>query len=390
MFLKILKMILYFFIIFAKPVYADDFDSTKDVVSNQYYNTIAFTTDGYPTIQNILYEKSDFVSENTNSVISSGIGSLTDFGYTRRIPSVADHVNAPPGTQVDIVYLYRNGTSHNVNISKIDLVLSRNDKNMGDLAQILDISRIKEGSLLYLYSGLNITKSGLYKEYPGIGEIQNSDQGGQILESVRVKNPLSIDDVKAVKNSSGDVDVEIYIQNNSNEYLNNLKFTYGSHEEIFNLPAYEEHIVKFTIQNPSDDLGTFSIYNPNTKEICAINGSAYYNYFSTDAISVFSYRGEDIVPGATVQPIQESFCIKRIPYTMISNQIVLSKTIEEGDILGISDEKILPKTGKFNWIFVILLVVDGLLWYSVYILRRNYESKNINTRICTKSSKNAR
>jgi hypothetical protein len=57
---------------------------------------------------------------------------------------------------------------------------------------------------------------------------------------------------------------------------------------------------------------------------------------------------------------------------------------EMQEVLGISD-KVLPKTGKRAYGLVVLLVVDVLLWYSVYILRRNYESKNTNSRVRTKS-----
>jgi len=56
---------------------------------------------------------------------------------------------------------------------------------------------------------------------------------------------------------------------------------------------------------------------------------------------------------------------------------------ETGDILGTSD-MVLPKTGRGVWSLVGLLVVDVLLWYSVYILRRNYEGKNTNSRVRTK------
>jgi len=396
MLLKILKMILYFFVIFAKPVYADNFDSTVDTSSNQYFQTIAFTTLGYPSIKDILYQKADFVAEGTASTLSNNIGGFTDFDYTRRIPMVADYVNVPPGTLIDVVYLYKNSTGHSVDISKVVWVLSRNNKTNGDLTELLNVSGYSEGNLNYKYSGQNLTKSGIYKEYTGKGMIPNGGSGAYILESVTVKNPLNIDSVKAVANTEGGVDFEIYVQNNSNEYLNNLKLTYSGHEETFNLGAGEEHLVTFSTLSVPSVLGTFSIYNPNIKQVCAVYGSPYYTYNLTDAIPVLSYRGTNVVPGAMVQPIRDSFCIKRIPYTMISEPMVLSvveekpETVEE--VLGITDnliesnnENILPKTGSMDWTLVGLLVVDGLLWYSVYILRRNHESKNTNSGICTKS-----
>jgi len=382
-------MIVYFFIIFAKPVYADSYDTSKDASNNQYYQAVAFTTNGYPEVKDILYEKNIFMGEDTSTILNSTLDTYTDFDNTRRIPNVADHIDAPPGTQVDIVYLYKNSTGHDLNIDKIGLILSRNIKENGDLTQILEISETKEGNLFYKYSGQNLLKSGIYKEYPGKGIIFANEQGADILEKVNIKNPLSVEQVSLTKDLKGDILAKIFVQNTSNEYLNNLQFKYGTFEKTFNLPAYQEEIVEFTIENPQEELASFSIYNPNIKEVCAVYGNEYYNYLGTDAISVFSYREENIVPGALVQPARESMCIKRIPYTMISEPLAFVEEDSEPEVLGVSEGiKILPKTSKVDWIFVGLLVVDGLLWYSFGILRRKYESKNINTRVRAKSSKN--
>ena len=393
-------MILYFFVIFAKPVYADNFDNSIDTSSNQYFQTIALGVSDYPDIPNITYERSDFFAEKTESILNSDIGAFTDFDFTRRIPMVAEHIDAPPGTQVDIVYLYKNSTGHDVNISEIDWVLSRNIVEHGNITGVLDIPEYFEGDFVYKYSNQNLTKSGIYRKYDGMGLIPEGSSGAYVLESLSVGNPLNIDNVNVIKNGDGGVNFEIYVQNNRMEYMNNIKFTYGSYEEVFNIPALQEHIVRFSISNIPLELGTFNIYNPNIKQICSVYGSPYYSYTQTGAIPVFAHRGENIVPGAVVQPERESFCIKRIPYTMTSEPMVLSQMEEiqrediaseneeeqeeTKDVLGISD-KVLPKTGKRAYGLAALLVVDVLLWYSVYILRRNYEGKNTNSRIRTKS-----
>lgn len=398
MFRKILKMILYFFIIFATPAYADNFDGNGDASGNQYFQTIAFGVNGYPEIENIRYNKADFLAENTESILNSNLESLTDFDNTRRIPMVVDHIDAPPGTQVDVVYLYRNSTGHSVNISKIDWVLSRNIKENGDLSQILDIPEFVDGNLGFKYSAQNLIKAGIYREYTGPGNITNGGSGAYSLDSVSIKNPLGIDDIQAVPNEMGGGDFKIYIQNTSNEYLNNLKITYGLFEETFNLSANQEYIVAFSIPEIPEELGRFEIYNPNVKQVCAIYGSPYYTYTSTDAIPVYAYRDDGgIVPGASVQPARESFCIKRIPYTMISEPMSVTeieqientdtRVVEEeeaGKVLGTFD-MVLPKTGRGVWHLLGLLVVDVLLWYSWYILRRKYEGQNTNSRVRTKS-----
>ena len=149
---KILKMISYFFIIFATPVYADSFDVSKDTNANQYYQAVALGTDGYPEIEDVQYLRSDFMGGNTSRILSTGISGYTDFEYTRRIPMVADQVYGPPGTIVDLVYLFKNNTGHTLDISKVNLVLSRNNKQLGDLSEVLNISDPQEGDLFYKYS----------------------------------------------------------------------------------------------------------------------------------------------------------------------------------------------------------------------------------------------
>lgn len=390
---KILKMILYFFIIFATPVYADSFDVSKDSNGNLYYQTVALGTEGYPEIENVQYARSDFLAESTSGILSTGISGYTDFDFTRRVPMVADRVYGPPGTVVDLVYLFRNDTGHDVSISKVNLILSRNNPEQGNLTDVLNISDVNTKDILYKYSNQNMVKSGISKEYIGIGEVQNGVEGGYILESVSIKNPLEVGEAEYIKNDDGSVDIHVYIRNTSKEYLNNLVFKYLSHEEKFNLGVGDEYIVKFSLSNMPEALESFSIYNPNVKEVCAVYGNPYYTYNDTNAISIFAYRGDGVVPGAFVQPARESFCVKRIAYTMSYDNWTeeFVETKNEGSVLGITDEnteekKVLPKTGKVTWTIVILLVVDAVLWYSWSI----YESKNTNSRLRTKSSKNAK
>lgn len=388
---KILKMILYFFIIFATPVYSDNFDVSKDASANQYYQAVAFGTEGYPEIEDVQYVHSDFLGESTSGILSTGISGYTDFDFTRRISNVADRVYGPPGTVVDLIYLFRNNTGHDVNISRVNLVLSRNNSELGSLTDVLNISDVNTKDILYKYSNQNMAKSGISKEYIGVGETQNSVEGGYILESVSIKNPIEIGEAEYIKNDDGSADIHVYIRNVSKEYLNNLVFKYLSHEETFNLGAGDEHVVSFSLSSTPEILEKFSIYNPNVKEFCAVYGSPYYKYNDTNAISVFAYRGDFVVPGAFVQPARESFCVKRVAYTMLYGdwtEEFVEKDMAES-VLGITDEeeevKVLPKTGKVAWVIVILLVVDAVLWYSWNI----YESKNKNSRLRTKGSKNA-
>lgn len=390
---KVLKMILYFFIIFATPVYADSFDVSKDSSGNLYYQAVAFGTEGYPEIEDVQYIRSDFMAESTSGILSTGISGYTDFDFTRRIPNVADRAYGPPGTLVDLIYLFRNNTGHDANIPKVSLVLSRNNPGLGNLTDVLNVSDFNTTDILYKYSNQNMIKSGISKEYIGVGEVPNGVEGGYILESVSIKDPLIVEEAEYIKNEDDSVDIHVYIRNTSNEYLNSLVFKYASHEEKFDLGAGDEHIVKFSLASMPEVLESFSIYNPNIKEVCAVYGNPYYTYNDTNAISILAYREDGVVPGAFVQPARESFCIKRIAYTMSYNIWTeeFSEMENEESVLGLTDEnteekKVLPKTGKVTWVIVILLVVDAVLWYSWYI----YDSKNTNSGLRTKGSKNAK
>ena len=400
MFVKILKMILYFFIIFAKPVYAEDFTVTHDSVDNKYLQTIAFTTQGYPQIENITYANSDFTAEDTNSLLhSQNVDAYMELSFPRRIYSVADKVYGPPGTQVDIDYIFSNAEDHPVYISKVYIPLSRNILANGDITKLLFVNDYTERNLSYTFSSLNLLRTGKYKEYSLERNFAPGEKGSFRLASFKIKNPINIDDIETKATGDGKVELKIYLQNNSDEYLNNLKLTYEENEEVFDLKALQEKLITFSL-NTSESGGKIAISNPNVKEECTTMGSKYYTSTQSDAVPILAERDGVIIPGLSVQPAQESFCIKRTPYTMYSNVIdfkevdAATKTTEEdnsGEVLGIEDSiKTLPKTGKYPWGLTALLVVDVVLWYSFIILRRNYESKNINTRVCTKSSKNAR
>ncbi len=364
-------------------------DSTPEL-----YHTVALGVEGYPDIQDISYKRSEFLGEDTNMLLASPIEYFVDFDIMRRIPMVADRVYAPPGTIIDLIYIY---SGQNVDISNIYFNLSRNAKENGNISEVLNVSDLVEGDIRYMYGGLNLMRSGIYKEYT-ISLTNSSD--AFVLDKLEIKNPISVESVDIFENDEGGLDFNIYIQNNSNEYLNNIVFKYLEHEEIFDLPAIQEHIVSFSLLNLSGELGSFSIYNPNVKEVCVVLGNGYYNTNESNAVSVLAQNHGVIVPGAYVQPRVESTCVKRIPYTMTYSELAISSNIleivdeksvmedaESGDVLGTIDTSqiVLPKTAKYSYLTICLLVVDVLLWYSWSI----YESKYDNSRLCTKSGKNA-
>ena len=364
--------------------------------SGELYHTVALGTEGYPEIEGISYKSSDFLGEDTNMLLTSPIGYFVDFDIMRRIPMVADRVYAPPGTIVDLIYIY---SGQGVNISDIYFNLSKNIKEQGNLVEVLNIQDTSEGNIQYQYGGLNLTRSGIYKEY-AINLTNASD--AFVLDKLEVKNPLSVESVDIFENEEGGLDFKIYIQNNSGEYLNNIVFKYLEHEETFSIPALQEHVVSFSLIYPSEELGSFSIYNPNVKEECAVLGTGYYNINESNAVSVLAKNNGEIIPGAYIQPSVESICVRRIPYTMTYSELNISPSVpideevnverganvEEasGEVLGITDtsQRVLPNTRKYSYLPICLLVVDVLLWYSWSI----YESKYNNSRLCAKGSQN--
>jgi hypothetical protein len=390
-------MVLYFFIIFAKPVYADNFNTQHDNMDNQYYQTIAMGISNYPSLEQILYNKNDVIGENTNNIVSlSKIEDLTVSSSTRTSGKM-DAISAPPGTEVDFVYLYHNKTGQDVNISSISLLLSQNEKTSGNLTNILRLPDTLEGSFSYRFAAKDLTRKGIYKTYLGRGLVSNFAEDEYILDRANINNPLLISNTNSKYNSNGELEVNITVKNESNENLLNLKLSYLGKEKVFNLAGNSEYSTSFTLQTIPPELGNISLYNPNIKEECASNTIGNWDYFNSEKNILFASRDGYNISGLLLDANTKDFCVKRIAYTMFSDIIQApdKSNNDQEEVKGISDIDItknlteLPKTGQNGNIIIPLLVGGVLLCYSICILRRNYESKTANTRVCTKSRENA-
>ncbi|MHC1716996.1 MAG: hypothetical protein AB9915_03905 [Candidatus Dojkabacteria bacterium] len=402
------------------PIHADDFSNNGDSVNNSYFQTVAFTVESFPPIcteeQCIDYNESLVQGEDTSNVLSNmPLSSIADFGYMRRIPMVADRVKGPPGTIIDILYYYLNNTGHSINISKIIIPYSKNEYTLGNIPNLVNFANDQpiHGSVDVLFNNHTLRREGYLKEYVGMGILNNGVSGAEEIDEMYISNPIKID-TWSVEESNGVLTIKVWIQNNSEEYLNNMTFEHMGYTENFDIQAHNEKLLQYTLENVYHgeeflDLGYFQINNPNTKTECVVQGANYYNWLQSGAVTVLAYREDGgWVNGAYVQPSQESFCVERIPYKMNSETVYYEKKEEENmidtqkveedvkselssdTVLGVSDSlKILPQTAKSNsWIFL-FLVVDAYLWYSFLTTRRKYESKNNNTRVCTKDSKNS-
>lgn len=354
------------------PIHADDFNAGGDGVFNEYYQTIGLTVQSFPDnseeVNSISYDLSKTGGVLTELSQGKNIQNLTALGYMRKIPDILDEVKGPPETKVDILYYFFNDAKHTVNISKLAIPFSRSVPDMGDLTNILEFQNDEPSfkSIDVLFNGYNLRKEGKLKEYLRSDEVENGLKGSFVIDSVEISNPISIESIELEKNEEM-IDVKILLKNNSSEKLNNILFVHDTYSLQFDSLSFEERTIEYSLDN-TDDLGYFKITNPNTKTECSVYGSNFYNWLQPNAVTVLAYREDGgWVNGAHVQPVQESFCITRIPYSMTSSLLVyenipdddniVKENIDIGkenldmeEVLGIQhdDEEllILPKTAK--------------------------------------------
>lgn len=383
------------------PVSADGFSERGDNSQNNFYHTITYTIDkeslplSSEEEDSIQYMDLDVVGENSKNFISN-IYSLTKPYHMIRLNSKAINVAVPPLSKIDIIYHYLNNSGHTINVSKIKTVYSR------ELSEDSGVSFIK--------NDLRLTRNGHFIEYAGMGEVKSGESGVKFLDTVKIDNPLSILEIKTSKGEGDIVNLMIRIRNSSGEELKNLQFFHREYITKFDLSAYREYELNYSLKYPevsdnSVDLGYFTLFNPNTFKRCAVFGTALNEWFNVESVSVFSYREDGgWAHGSYLQPDEEGFCIERVPYSMTSKRIFYEKGTgafqnevkEGGDVSvlgvasGLGENFILPKTGVFNpfigFCGVMLLVVDIFLWYSVLERKRN-EKKYIFAKLCTKSWK---
>ena len=382
--------VLLLFLFTPLNVLADDFNIQGDSSSNWFFQATAFTVEEFPNQEVILYEETEILGDNTSSVLNGkDIFSLTNMGYTRRIPGIADKVYGPPGTRVDVLYFYQNNTGHSVDIKVIAVPLSRSIIPNGDLTKIINANGVVQENTGFLFSGNNLTRGGKYKHYDGMGSVADGAGGRFLLDSWYIQSPLEVE-LLEVEKDSDIVNLKVRIKNLSeDEYLTNLKIQHKTYEEIFTLLPQEEKYIEYSLKNEGDTLEPFTVSNPNVKERCSVLGGNYYQWTYTDSISVFAKRENDKwVGGGYVQPAVESLCIKRIGYVLKSEEIILASE----DVLSVTDSvKKLPQTNKYPaLLFASLVVLDLFLWYAFLRRKQKYENKNNNTGLCTKSRKNAR
>jgi len=383
-------LVLFLFLFNPLVVFADDFNIQGDASPNLFFQATAFTIEEFPKQEFISYDEAQILGDKTTSILNEeDIFSLTNMGYTRRIPGIADKVYGPPGTRVDVLYFYQNNTGHTVDIKDIAIPLSRSVISNGDLSKIVNVNEAVYENINFLFSGSNLARGAKYKYYDGMGSLADGAGGSFLLDSWYIENPLRVELLEVGKNSDR-VNIEVRIKNVSNdEYLTNLKFEHKTYKESFTLLPQEEKYLEYSLEYDGDTLEPFVVSNPNVKERCSVLGGNYYEWTYTDSISVFAKRENDKwVGGGYLQPAIESLCIKRIGYQLKSEWIHLASE----DVLSVTDSiKRLPQTNRYpSLLLPSFVVLDLFLWYAFLRRKQKDENKNNNTGLCSKSRKNAR
>jgi hypothetical protein len=358
-------LVLFFLLLFVSPIYGDAFNISGDGSTNEYYQTVALTVEAFPMSfeeeEGIQYDTSSVFGLNTTDVLLNyDLSILSTLGGMRRIGGMVDRVDGPPGTSIDLIYLYRNDTGHSINISKIGVPFSRNIPSMGDFTNIVEFNgEVPTYTVIPVsFNGTTLLREGKIREYMGMGVLQTSSIGNLLLDTVTIANPITIDNVEYLE----DRIFVVSITNRSTEKLNNITFEYGTFVNEFDMYPSESRDIEYILD---DDFNYFKIYNPNIKTECIILGSSNYNWFQMSAVTVLAYREDGgWVNGAYVQPEQESFCITRLPYSMTSQVLQYERSMEDDNIvrveennpkkivlenvLGIQEEEnfLLPKTAK--------------------------------------------
>ncbi|MDD4381886.1 MAG: hypothetical protein PHE21_00895 [Candidatus Dojkabacteria bacterium] len=372
-----------FFLFNPISVYADDFNVTGDTISNSFFHTTAITT--------------------TDNLTTSDMSTI--FDGMRRYPNILDSVAGKPGTKIYLWYMYSNNTGHMVDIKSIAVPLSRLNSS---IVGLVDIEKTPiYGKIQIIYNAKKISRESNYLYYNDLLQIPDGEKKIYVLDTWYIKDPLQ-KEILDINVGESVVKIKILLKNTSDEYWNNISFKHYAYEESFDMPSKSEKVIEYQIPyEQQNTLDGFEVYNPNTKMGCTVLGSALNQWYSTQAITVFAKRENDIwIQGSYVQPECGSFCIQRLPYTTYSDSIKIKEeevpvvvenipSVEDrAEVLGVTDSiNVLPKTGAYYgdiYILIAFLVIDTILWYS--FLRRLHidEHKGKDPRLCTKSCKNIR
>lgn len=409
---------------------------------HMFNNTIAYTIGEVPTsspVGSIEYDVNTLFGESTTTFFNAhNISTLTTTNGVLRLPNIGDSISAPPGSRIDILYFYENKKSTTVNVKDILVPMSSTEEIVTSYSNITD-AQTEFNAVFIPHNGVIFRRPGYYGRYPVGLTIPPAKRGSFVLGSIYVRNPIEV--VSASKLLvDDDVNVKIELKNTSNDDLEDLELLHLDKSISFSIDSQGTKVLEYTIQkdlfsvdgNGELKMGTVFVKNKEECRKCGIGDVDPIKLLGMYTHSVFySNLTGGISGGSFFIPKDGSFCITRIPYTMMIREFVEGDIDEipnggngenngsnennggEGnssvndnvlgentsgnndgsvDVVNYNHESlaVLPDTGKRVGAGILLfLVVDLYLWYSYFREKKKYGSKNKDTKICTRYSKDS-
>lgn len=441
-----MSLILILIILFFSLIFTPKIVLAEEDYEHRFCNTIAYTIGELPTsspVGTVEYDVTSIIGEKTTEFFyANEISTLTIVNGVVRLPNIGTHIAAPPGSRVDILYFYENKKSTTVNVNTIFVPMSSTEEISTSFSNITT-AEPEFNAVFIPHNGLIFRRPGYYGRYPVGLTIPPSKKNRIVLGSIYVRNPIEV--VNSFKKVTGEkVAFKIELKNTSNDNLEDLELLHMEKYLKFSIPPRESTVIEYELDsalfsnniNEELDLGTVNIKNNKEVKKCGIGDVDPIKLLGMYTHSVFySNLTGGILGGSFFVPKPEgSFCITRIPYSMMirdfkeesvgdqeeeededgenqedeigggNNNHDQDELTENEDILGSSDNIIsanmenisnisspaLPDTGKKSLVSILtLLVADLYLWYSYFRNRKKYGSKNEDTKICSRCSKDS-
>ena len=310
-------------------------------LDSKFYSTITLSISELGEERVQLYPSHgpyEIVGEYTQDILRNlTIGDLTTNEFETRIYNKYERIAVRPLSKIDIGYYWFNNTAEGIDIETIRIPMTRQVSGRGDLPDIVyDI-----GFQTVKTCTSSICKGGKSLDVDGVGIVspQSVDtlSTGVVLDTLTVKLPIEITEYQIEYMNEYTSKIIFKVKNNVNEYLTNVLINYtGSVDIPIDLEAYQE--ITVTVYKQCDlvgeevHCGSMRIKDPNTKTHCMIYGSPWSGYNNPDSITVFNKISDEWISGSRVQPDRESFCIQRLPYIYITEDMIGYIEIEEPEI----------------------------------------------------------
>ncbi|MBN1618789.1 hypothetical protein JW887_05625 [Candidatus Dojkabacteria bacterium] len=224
-------------IFLPQKVRADAFYPRGDTMNCEFAQTISVSYRNLPVPSRSagsMYYDSSLIHGESDGFVGShdffDVGTVL-YPSARRYLGVADAVQVPPNSNIDFGYFYFNYSSHQIDVGKSNIFVSRADPSSGDLTRLgADVVNV---SVAFLFNGSMITRGGKAHVMETIGNFAPSSYSyppvGRTIYSFSTIQPLKIVHRSVVPefNDSGELILEFSstLFNYSSYTLNNIEVT---------------------------------------------------------------------------------------------------------------------------------------------------------------------